>query len=256
MGFEVGRNDFRRYYLRDGLRSDDASKTLPKSLFFFWRMREWYLLSENDSRRWKKGMSEISIKTQRLCLRPLRETDLAAFATYRSDLEVARYQSWDAPYSLDQAKLFLIEMKSAPAGVPGHWYQLGVERDAESGIIGDVAFQVLEEDVLQAHIGVTFSRQHQKQGYASEAVTGLLGYLFGELNLHRVSAICDANNGASARLLERVGMRREGHFIENIWFKGAWGSEFLYAILYDEWKRKQEDNKSDGSGILAAGSGE
>jgi RimJ/RimL family protein N-acetyltransferase len=183
-------------------------------------------------------MSEISIKTERLCLRPLREADLEAFAAYRSDPEVARYQSWDAPYSLDQANVFLTEMESAPAGVPGHWYQLGVERPAEPGIIGDVAFQVLAEDPLQAHIGVTFSRQHQKQGYASEAVAGLLGYLFGELNLHRVSAICDAENGSSARLLERVGMRREGHFIENVWFKGAWGSEFLYAILYDEWNQR------------------
>jgi RimJ/RimL family protein N-acetyltransferase len=70
-------------------------------------------------------------------------------------------------------------------------------------------------------------------------VSCLLGYLFGELHLHRVSAICDAENLASARLLERVGMRREGHFIENIWFKGAWGSEYSYAILQSEWSERQ-----------------
>ncbi len=63
----------------------------------------------------------------------------------------------------------------------------------------------------------------------------LLDYLFCELALHRVTATCDALNDASAKLLERVGMRREGHFIENIWFKGAWGSEYNYALLQREW---------------------
>jgi [ribosomal protein S5]-alanine N-acetyltransferase len=63
----------------------------------------------------------------------------------------------------------------------------------------------------------------------------LLDYLFGDLNLHRVVAITDAENRAAARLLEKLGLRREGVFVENVWFKGAWGSEFLYALLRREW---------------------
>jgi RimJ/RimL family protein N-acetyltransferase len=65
----------------------------------------------------------------------------------------------------------------------------------------------------------------------------LLDYLFNELNLHRVIAECDVENIASYRLLERLGFRREAHLIENIWFKGAWGSEFHYAILEREWAK-------------------
>jgi RimJ/RimL family protein N-acetyltransferase len=162
--------------------------------------------------------------------------DLRAFSEYRSDPEVARYQSWDAPYSLDQAAAFWEELKRTQPGAPGAWYQLAVERQSCPGIIGDCAFHILEDDAQQAHIGFTFSRLYQKQGYATEAVRGLLDYLFEELQIHRVSAICDVENKASARLLERVGMRREAHFIENIWFKGAWGSEYLYAVLEREWK--------------------
>lgn len=181
------------------------------------------------------NLPEIYITTARLVLRPLQEADLASFAEYRSDPEVARYQSWTAPFSMKQAKLFLDKMNQE-AGMPGAWLQLGIERQSEPGLIGDCAFHILEEDSQQGEIGFTFSRAHQKQGYATEAVRALLAYLFGELKLHRVTAICDAENLASARLLERVGMRREGTYVENIWFKGAWGSEFLYAMLAREFR--------------------
>jgi RimJ/RimL family protein N-acetyltransferase len=178
------------------------------------------------------------LKSRRLFLRSFQPTDLEGFAAYRSDPEVARYQSWTPPYSLAQAAAFLQEMELAQPGKPGTWYQLAVERQDEPGMVGDCAFHVLAEDALQAHIGFTFSRAHQKQGYATEAVSRLLDYLSGDLGLHRVCAICDADNVASYRLLERVGMRREAHFIENIWFKGAWGSEYNYAILDREWSLK------------------
>jgi RimJ/RimL family protein N-acetyltransferase len=54
--------------------------------------------------------------------------------------------------------------------------------------------------------------------------------------LHRVIAITDCENAASVALLERLGLRREGHFLQNVWFKGTWGDEYLYAILHEEWQ--------------------
>jgi aminoglycoside 6'-N-acetyltransferase len=177
----------------------------------------------------------ISLKTQRLLLRPFDESDLESFAAYRSDPEIARYQSWETPYTLDQAAAFLEEMKHARPGAPGVWYQAAVERQGYKGLIGDCAFQVLAEEPRHAQIGFTFSRLHQRQGYATEAVSRLLAYLFVELHLHRVTATCDVENVASTRLLERIGMRREAHFIENVWFKGGWGSEYGYAVLHRDW---------------------
>jgi aminoglycoside 6'-N-acetyltransferase len=175
------------------------------------------------------------LKTPRLLLRPFRDLDLDAFAEYRSDPEVARYQSWTPPYTKDQAIELIRGMEGTQPGTPGQWLQLAVERQSQPGIIGDCAFQVFADDPRQAQIGYTFSRSYQKQGYATEAVRCLLGYLFGELHLHRVVATCDAENMASFRLLERVGMRREAWLVENIWFKGGWGSEYKYAILNKEW---------------------
>ena len=177
----------------------------------------------------------FTINTNRLHLRPFQGSDLAGFAAYRSDPEVARYQSWTAPYSPQQAADFLEEMARTQPGTPGAWYQLAVERRSQPGLIGDCAFQVCAHDDRQASIGFTFSRPFQHQGYATEAVQSLLGFLFPEYDLHRITAVCDARNSRSARLLERVGMRREAQFLENVWFKGNWGDEYLYAILRREW---------------------
>ena len=67
----------------------------------------------------------------------------------------------------------------------------------------------------------------------------MLNYAFTKLELHRVIAITDCENERSVALLSRLGMRREGHFIQNIWFKGKWGDEYLYAVLREEWLRKR-----------------
>ncbi|QSJ15109.1 GNAT family N-acetyltransferase [Nostoc sp. UHCC 0702] len=183
-------------------------------------------------------MSQIPIKleTPRLVLRAFQDSDLAAFVAYRCDPEVAKYQSWDAPYPEAEAKNFIEAMKQAKPGTLGEWYQLAIELKATGEMIGDCAF-CIANDGRQAEIGFTRSQTHQKQGYATEAVTRLLDYLFTEHNLHRVIANCDPENIASAKLLKRVGMRCEGHFVKSLWFKGNWADELWFAILRDEWQR-------------------
>jgi RimJ/RimL family protein N-acetyltransferase len=178
-------------------------------------------------------------ETPRLILRRFQDADLEAFVTYRSDPEVARYQGWDAPYSRERAAAFIAEMKSVQAGIPGAWLQLAIEIKGKCGLIGDCAFHILPGDPRQAEIAFTLARASQGQGYATEAVTRLLAYLFDDLHLHRVTAICDVENQASFRLLERLGLRREATFLQNVWFKGAWGSEYLYAMLQSEWQARQ-----------------
>lgn len=175
------------------------------------------------------------LETQRLFLRLFQDADLDAFVAYRSDPEVARYQGWDAPYSRERAVAFIAEMKAVQPGTSGAWLQLAIEIKGKSGLIGDCAFHILSGDPRQAEIAYTLARAYQGQGFASEAVARLFDYLFKDLNLHRVTANCDVENRASFRLLERVGLRREATFYQNVWFKGAWGSEYLYAILQSEW---------------------
>jgi RimJ/RimL family protein N-acetyltransferase len=102
-------------------------------------------------------------------------------------------------------------------------------------MIGDCGFHLLEADRRQAEIGFTVARRYQGLGYGSEAVVRLLGYLFEEMELHRVQASCDPENLSSVGLLDRVGLRREGHFLENYWSRDHWSDEYWYAILRREW---------------------
>lgn len=153
---------------------------------------------------------------------------------YRNDPGVARYQSWDSCDEYE-AGAFTREMASARPGVPGEWFQFAVESKETGGLLGDCALQVDEQEPYRAEIGFTLAREHQGRGFASEAVSRLLDYAFDGLRLHRVVAKVDCRNTPSWALLERLGMRREGHFLENVWFKGGWADEYLYAVLKDEW---------------------
>ncbi|HEY3345669.1 MAG TPA: GNAT family protein [Anaerolineaceae bacterium] len=180
-------------------------------------------------------MAEL-MRTERLILRPFEERDIAVFADYRSDPDVARYQGWNLPFSLDHAVEFFDEMKTHTLGEPGSWYQMALELKSSGVMIGDAAVKVLGEDQCQAEIGLTFARPYQGQGYGSEVTARLLEYLFEKLGLHRVRAGIDPQNIASARVLARNGLRHEARLIESLWLRGAWVDEDWYAILAQEWK--------------------
>lgn len=187
----------------------------------------------------------LPLLTDRLILRTFSLQDAEHFAAYRSDPEVALYQSWTAPYALEDAMAMITSMQLDKVGQPGAWRQVAIERKADGQLLGDCAFCVMANDPQQAEMGFTLARSAQGQGYAREAVARLLTFLFAELDLHRVVAICDVENNASIRLLERLGMRREAHHIEATWFKGRWSSEYVYAILRREWSARH----SDGMGV-------
>jgi RimJ/RimL family protein N-acetyltransferase len=177
------------------------------------------------------------LETDRLIIRHFRDSDLKEFLAYRSDAGVARYQGWEAPYEREKGLEFINEMKNAQPGSPGKWFQAAIELKSSKALLGDCAFHIMANDPRQAYIGITLARSYWGKGYGAEASRCLLDFLFCDLNLHRVVAECDVENIASISLLERLGFRREAHLIENIWFKGAWGSEFHYAMLEREWKQ-------------------
>ena len=178
------------------------------------------------------------LETARMIMRAFNDADAPAFSVYRSDLDVARYQGWDAPFTLAQAIAFIDELRQTQPGTPGKWYQIALQLKSTGQLIGDCAFCVLADEPLQATIGFTLSQRYHGNGYATEAVRRLIDYLFDNFKLHRVRAICDVENLASVRVLERLGLRREAHLIDHEWFKGHWSSVYWYAILEDEWTQK------------------
>ncbi len=182
-----------------------------------------------------------NLETARLILRHFTNADLVPFMAYRNDPDVARYQGWEG-ISEAEAHAFIEEQKMVQPGVPGQWFQIAIELKETGTLVGDCALKINEHDELQAEIGYTLARAYQGKGIASEAVSRVLDYVFRTLGLHRVIAITDCENAASITLLERLGLCREGHFIQNVWFKGKWGDEYLYAILQEEWLSKHSAN--------------
>lgn len=175
------------------------------------------------------------LQTERLILRRLRESDLVPFIDYLNDPEVAKYQTWDS-YSEQRAREVIAEQEALEPGISGSAFLFAVESKETKTLAGHVVLTVQEKDLLQAEIGFTFAREYQGRGLASEAATRVLEYAFIEMGLHRVFANTDCENLSSVAMLSRLGMRREGHYIQNIWFKGKWGDEYQYAILSEEWK--------------------
>lgn len=177
-------------------------------------------------------------ETHRLLARSFTAPDVDAFVAYRADPDVARYQSW-SDFTLQRGQAFVEALRGAAPGVPGEWFQFALEEQASGALVGDLALKVDADEPRQAEVGFTLSLAQQGKGYATEALEALLGYSFESFGLHRVVAVTDALNTPAVALLERVGLRREGHFVENVFFKGSWGSEFLFAILEREWSARR-----------------
>lgn len=175
---------------------------------------------------------ELLFQTERIICRQFESGDLQAFAHYRAQPDVAKYQSW-TEYSYQDALVLFDEMQKFEFGTLGNWFQLAILTKESEQLLGDLAVHFIDDS--QIEIGFTFAPDFQGQGYASEAVIGLLNYLFSNLKPHRVVATTDCENLPSWLLLERVGFRREAHFIQNVFFKGAWGSEYQYGMLASEW---------------------
>lgn len=179
----------------------------------------------------------LPLPATRVTLRRFTEADIPAFLGYRNDPEVARYQSWEC-CSLEEAKALFAGQKDREPGAPGPWYQIAIADRETDALLGDCALKVHEEDPRQATLGITLSRGQQGRGIGMEALSCLLDHLFTRLGLHRVTAGTDPENVPAWTLLERLGMRREGHAVRSLWFKGRWADDFLYAILREEWLGK------------------
>jgi RimJ/RimL family protein N-acetyltransferase len=141
------------------------------------------------------------LRTARLGLRRFGPDDLDAFVAYRADPDVARYQSWEAGYTRAEGEAFLRWVMAADPDTPGEWFQFAIKLEGAAGLIGDCAARFGPDAV---EIGFTIAPAHQRRGYATEAVTGLLGYVR-DRGYRWVVAWCDIENVGSQRVLTRTG---------------------------------------------------
>jgi RimJ/RimL family protein N-acetyltransferase len=176
------------------------------------------------------------IRTARLLLRPFTRADVEDVWAYQRRPEVARYMSWE-PRTLAQTEAAVAQMarEDRLAG-EGDCLSLAVVRADDDRVVGQVELVWHSTTSRQGEVGYVFNPDHHGQGLATEAARELLRLGFDGLGLHRIVGRCHAENRASARLLERLGMRKEAHFVDNELIKGAWRSQLVYAVLAPEWR--------------------
>jgi RimJ/RimL family protein N-acetyltransferase len=175
------------------------------------------------------------ILTQRLKLRDLAKSDAERIFQYRSQPEVARFQSWGTE-SVEAIRLDIISLREQAEGKVGSWYQVGIALQSSGELIGDCGFRLLGAELRQAEVGITLASEYQGREYATEALRALLHFLLVTRRMHRVFGSVDPRNVRSLRLMERIGMRKEAHFVRSLWFKGEWVDDVIFAVLASEWK--------------------
>lgn len=169
-----------------------------------------------------------------LTIEPLREEHAAAFVAYRRDPGIARYQSWDVDYSLDDARALLAGQQGLDEPRAGGWLQYAI-LDPTGMLLGDVAVHCLDDQPDTYELGVTVAPTAQGRGVATRALRGTIDFFVRERGAHRILAQCDARNTAMRAVLERLGMRHEGTAVDADWFKGEWTSLETWAVLGREW---------------------
>lgn len=170
--------------------------------------------------------------------------DAAAICGYRSLPDVARYQSWES-FGPDDAERLIEGQREMEPGVPGTWLQLAIVEKATEVVVGDCGVHCRQDDPRQMELGVTLAPGQQGRGYATEVLGCVIDFVFGTLGKHRISATTDAENHRAAALFRRLGFRQEAHFVDHLWFKGHWGSEFVFGLLRREWESRQASRASD-----------
>jgi RimJ/RimL family protein N-acetyltransferase len=191
-------------------------------------------------------MKRIRLETERLVLRTVREGDAPAIYAYRSRADVGKYQT--RYRRLADARRLIKRVSGVALNTPDTWHQLAVIEKG-GGLIGDLGIHFTGKENRQAEIAYTIAPGYQGKGYATEAVLGMMGFLFDKLRKHRLVATADPRNKGSIRLMERVGMRREAYFKKSFWTGKEWTDDVLYALLKEEWP-VLKTKKSDADGLL------
>ena len=171
----------------------------------------------------------------RIHLDALHEDDFQPLYEIQSDPAVCRSLLYEPRSREKVAEVLARDAAATHLEKPGDYLQPAI-RDADGRFIGTMYFELKSVDDRTAEIGWLVAPAFQGRGFAGEAAGMLLELAFGELGLHRVIAELDPRNAASVRVCERLGMRKEGHFVEQMWLKDEWTDTGSYAILGREWR--------------------
>jgi RimJ/RimL family protein N-acetyltransferase len=181
----------------------------------------------------------LPIETERLRLRAYTNADLDALHAIQSRDDVTRWLPWPSRTREQSRTSLTRKMAATRILADGDTFTPAIELKATGELAGDVMIFARSHEHRSGDLGYMLHPDHQGKGYMTEACRVMLELGFTCFGLRRISAQLEPRNPASARVLERLGMRKEAHLVENEWLRGEWQSEAIYALLEREWRQSQ-----------------
>ena len=186
-----------------------------------------------------------TLQTERLILRDFREEDWQAAHEWGSDPKVVKYMPF-GPNTEDETKNFINRVLNNQKAQPRISFNFALINKPDNRLIGSCRIKIKSVDSKEGEIGYALNRRYWNQGYMTEAARSVISFGFIQLGLHRIIATCDPANTGSYRVMEKLGMQREGYLREHEFWKGAWLDSLLYSILEKEWLNQKDDRLKKG----------
>jgi ribosomal-protein-alanine N-acetyltransferase len=172
------------------------------------------------------------LETPRLVLRKATTNDAADIFVYASDPDVTRYLRWGPHQNIDITKKYVDEvLQQYSQGQDGPWL---IEYKENHTVIGHIHLMEIELQHQKAQVGFVLSKQYWNKGIMTETLGKILEYCFTQLGMNRIEGWCIIENQAGVRVLERVGMQKEGELREYLFQKGEFWDFSVYSILRKE----------------------
>lgn len=182
-----------------------------------------------------------SIVTERLVLRRMTEDDAADIFAFTSNPVGKEYLSWDAHKTIEQTRGFLQMMENRRLNnQPVQW---GVELKSEKKIIGIVGLVMYMPDHNRGEFTYILSPDYLGKGYMTEAAAAFFRFCFEEIKLNRLEGKNEEDHYATHKIIEKLGMQREGLLRELLFQKGKYRDYIMWSILAKDYYAKKEREK-------------
>ena len=183
----------------------------------------------------------MKLETERLILRDFVRDDWQRVLEYQSDPLYLRYNHWDER-TPEAVQKFIGRFLDHQQQEPRIKYQVAVTLKSNDLLIGNCGVRMDTIGAVEAEIGYELDPNYWNQGYATEAAHAIVDFGFSHFGVHRIWADCVADNVGSAHVLEKLGMKLEGRFRENRYYKDRWWDSLYYAILEEEWQAHNQSH--------------
>nr|WP_077625138.1 GNAT family protein [Sediminibacillus massiliensis] len=175
----------------------------------------------------------MSLSSEQLVLREIKIDDWRSVHSYASQAKVSRFQPW-GPNTEEDSKLFVEQAIKDAENNPRTRFVFAIIHKEDGKMIGVVELNIRDISNKSGEIAYIVHPDYWGKGIATEAGSLLIEYGFGKRGLHRIYATCDPRNTGSSRVLEKIGMSREGRMQQHLLIKDGWRDSYLYSVLENE----------------------